>query len=242
MQTPISFSWDSALGSSAISAMAAAPVGPQGMDPHTFAQGAMSAMVAAELLAAQAGVVPYVTVTGPTGATTQGIVQVGYARQIISSADPTTQAAYLQVHAAVSRANAGVADKAASTPDLVMPTQGTTIAPLVVALICIGVAAVIGTAGYLAYTQGQEIEVQGQNLRAIAASKAWADTMRAYLARGVKPPDAAWGALPGLVFPPNAQAGQAAWWTPIAVTGGLVAVGVAGFEIYQNMPRRKRGR
>lgn len=234
MTTATTFSWDTSRGDQMIAAFGGAPSNPVAVDPHDFSQGCMTALVAAELLAAQAGLVAFV----PTPSGDQGVVAVGTARNTIYYADPVTRSSYLAVHGAVAKANSTETDAQSGTSALAVPAaQGTTIAPLVV-LAVIGVAAIIAGAAYLAYTQGQQIQVDGQNLRAIAATKAWADQGRAAMKAGVRLPDSYWSAL-GPIVNANPSDGTP-WWQPLAVGTGLIGAGVAGSLLLQNRTAVRR--
>jgi hypothetical protein len=234
-----SFEWDQGRGTLVLNAFAAAPDGAQALDPHDFTQAAMTALVAAELLAASAGIVPYVPVTAADGTQTNGVINIGAARNTIYLADPATRTGYMATQVACAKAQGIAVDAATTTPSLAVPAAESGVqVPLLVPLVVIGIAAILAGAAYLAYTSGKQIEVAGQNLRAIYAAKIWNDTAKNAIDKGITLPSSFWGALGPIVNGPNETATP--WWKPAAIAGGLIATVTGGVLLYQNVPGVRR--
>lgn len=227
-----SFNWDPLRATAVNGDFANCMAGkPWGFVPNDLAQGLMYTMFQAEMMAAAEGVVPFVQV-----GTQKGVTSVGLARQYVSEMSPETRAIYLAAHGSCRQANAAVGMRQTSTPYGSQPIDGSLEGAFpVVPIICLAVAAIVATAGYLAYTKGKEIETEGGNLRNANAAATWAKTAQQALAGGQKLPPDFWtqiGSLGG-VADKEAKSGSP-WWAPVAVVGGVAIVGTVTLVGWQN--------
>ena len=166
------FAWEPVRGEDVLARMGTVPEGqPVRMLGDDWGQAALTTLFHAEMLAARAGVVPFFTL--PDG--TQGIVNVGAAREKIDRAPSDVRTIYLGAHGAVRATHARAQNGQASTmplPGYVPTVNGLeTIGLPIVVPIVIGVvalAAVIAGAWYM--TRKAEIEVDGRNLRTTSAA------------------------------------------------------------------------
>lgn len=185
-----------------------------------WTQGAMGALLDAEFLAAQAGIVPWVTL--PTGE--QGLITVGAARERISQAPEDVRTIYLATHGLVRSTHALAAPWGGQAPQLEGFTTGNELAPpigaipiAVIALTVIAIAAVVGTAWY--FQQKATIQVEGRNLRTTAVASEVAALAREQLALTGHIDPEIWQ-----VFKDIAAAEAESNWLPWAI-GGVVLVG-----------------
>lgn len=203
-----------------------------GFVPRDFAQGLMWTLFQAEMMAAAEGIVPFVQV-----GTQKGVTSVGLARQYVSEMSAETRTIYLAAHGACRSANAEVGYRQVGTPYGSQPVDANLVEAFpVVPIICLAVAAIIATAGYLAYTKGKEIETGGLNLRNANATSTLAQAAQTALAQGKKLPQNVIDALVSLggVASAEEKAGASPWWTPLAIVGGVTVIGVGGLVAIQN--------
>lgn len=214
------FDLDPARAGSALLTFAAAQGPSLRMGGSDFAQGLEGALTGVELLAAEAGVIPYVTLEDGT----KGVVNVGGARDIISnrarwanasrisSSDAlAVQTLYLAAHGSARQAHGS--SRVLSSVDA--PIGFLPVVPLVV----LGVAAIIATAAYATLTKQTQIECDAANARAAAAVKASTDLGMAALTAGQPIPDGVWQTFQTIAHT-EAHSG---WWRPYALAGGVAA-------------------
>lgn len=192
------------------------------MPADEFAQGSMAALLEAELLAADAGIVPYLTL--PSGE--RGIVTIGAARERIDKAPEDVRAIYLATHEAARQAFASSArvEPGNDTAALGNPA-------VLITLIVIGIAAVIATA----WAATEVIRLGGNNVRAMATAREVTALAREQLAKTGRIDPAVWEALRGI-----GQSSESPAWLPWAIGGGVVAVG--GGALAWKWTRKGRGR
>lgn len=127
-----------------------------------LAQGLMGPLVSAELLAAKAGVVPYVDL--PDG--TRGVVQIGAARSRLDGAPESVRTLYLAAHGLARRTDATARLVPDATPLTVATVPSHRIAAgFVLPLLVLGVAAIVAGAAYATLTAQTRAEVDAENLR-----------------------------------------------------------------------------
>lgn len=173
------------------------------MTGETYAQGLMGSLVSAEYLAASTGVVPFVEVNG-----VRGISVVGAARQKFDSPTPppgmlpetweAVRTLYLAAHGAVRQAHNAARPLAPgenALQDVPLPPIGAVPIIVVVALACVGIAAVIAGAKYLSDTQIARITVEGETARSVARTKAATDMAQASFDKTGQIPAAFWLSL-----------------------------------------------
>lgn len=152
-----------------------APDGPTALHSHDWAHGSMGALLSAELLAAEAGLVPWIEL--PNGE--KGIATIGEARSVIDQAPPGVRTLYRATHGVVRMTHATTKPAAEHVPALGEllarhPVEDSiALAGLeeelelgaipVAVYIVLGLAAIIATAWYM--RQETKIEVDGKNTR-----------------------------------------------------------------------------
>jgi hypothetical protein len=224
-----SFEFDTTRARAALARMARAGDGALAMDGEDWAQGAMAALLDAEFLAAEAGVVPWITL--PTGE--RGLLTVGAARESIAGAPEDVRTIYLATHALVRSTHAQAQPWAGSAPMLrglgARPSSalalGDPTGGLIIALTVIAIAAIVGTAWY--FTRKETIQVEGRNVRTTAIAAEVANLAREQLAQGGKIDPEVWG-----VFKSIADAETRQTWLPWVLGGALVVGGGAAAWAY----------
>lgn len=217
MSGPVPFQFDPARASAILPRMGRAPDAPVAMHGDDWAQGAMGALVRAELLAAQAGVVPWVMTEGGE----PGIALVGAARERIDAAPEDVRTIYLATHAAVRTTHARAAEWHGTAPALEGAIGNPLVVPAWAIVLCVGaVASALATAWYL--TGSKVIESVGTTIRQTAYASRVADLARDELAKTGRISPGAWEAL---------RRGQTderdedrSWW-PWAIGGGVAVAG-----------------
>lgn len=213
------FQYDPAAAATSIFRMGGAPSSRVKLTGESWAQGAMGALFAAEMLAAKAGIVPLVTLADGT----QGIVNIGAARSVIDKAPADVRTIYLATHGAVRVTHAQAAPAQSSTALLPGGTE-LGFVPLVIPIVVVAVAAVIATAWY--FKEKAEIEVAGQNLRTTSIAATIASLATQQLATTGKIDPALYAALGGLAGQEQNHALDS-FLIPAAV-GGAFVLGVGG--------------
>jgi hypothetical protein len=221
----------------ALTAMRSSPDGRVGLSGDAWAQAAMETLVRAELLAAQAGVVPWF-VDPETGE--RGILTVGAAREHMDQAPEDVRTMYLGTHALVRQTHAMAA------PWKDAPLLGTLEPPrnerhalaeiatgvvVVIALVAVAVAAIVATAWY--FDHHSTVEVEGKNLRTTAIASALLETAREQLATTGQIDPKLWE-----VFKALAENERETSWVPYAIGGAIVVAG-AGTLAYAWYRHRK---
>ena len=154
------FDFDPVASADALAHMASAPDGLVAIDGTQWAQGAMGALMRAEFLAASAGVIPWITLEDGT----QAIASVGAARDVIDRAPESVQTLYLATHGIVRQTHAKALVWDGQTPMLQAGEDlEIGLAPLVVVVLVLGVAAILATAAY--FIHQDTIEAEGRNFR-----------------------------------------------------------------------------
>lgn len=221
-------------GTLALTLMAASPptlimTGP------LYAQGLISSLVAAEWLAAQCGVVPFVEIEGQ-----RGIAQVGGARVRMQSETPPdgvppelyegVRTIYLAAHGAARRAtNATTISTTPANPLAEMPPPIGAI-PVAVWIACVAIAAVIAGAKYASDAVQESIRVDGETARANARMKLLSDAAsKVFDATGTIPREF-WEGVAGEAHAEAAKPGKPVdWFFAGGVALGLGALGTAAY-------------
>ncbi len=227
------FEFDPSAASSALARLASAPddASPVAIAGDEWAQAAMGALLQAELLAADAGVVPYLTL--PDG--TKGIVTVGAARERIDAAPEDVRTIYLATHGIVRSTHAMAKPWSGSAPPLGSVREDLEIGLVPVwVLVVLGVAAIIATATY--FIHHDTIEVEGKNLRATAATSAIAGLARDQLAKTGKIDPEIWESLRDIA---DAERGRS--WLPVTIAGVALAGGIGGAFAWRRYRLRRGG-
>ncbi len=152
------FDFDPVASADALAHMANAPDGLVAIDGTQWAQGAMGALMRAEFLAASAGVIPWITLEDGT----QAIASVGAARDVIDRAPESVQTLYLATHGIVRQTHAKAFVWDGHTP-MLQAGDDLGLAPLVVVVLVLGVAAILASAAY--FIHQDTIEAEGRNFR-----------------------------------------------------------------------------
>ena len=215
------FEFDPSAAADALERMGNAPDGIVAIDGTQWAQGAMGALMRAEFLAASAGVIPWVTLEDGT----QAIASIGAARDVIDRAPESVQTLYLATHGIVRQTHAKALVWDGQTPmlqagdDLEMG-----LAPLVVAVLVLGVAAILATAAYLVHRD--TIEVEGRNVRTTSILSTTLELARKQLEQTGKIDPALYDVFRDLASAEAKESGYS--WMPWAIGGGLLAAAAAG--------------
>ncbi len=199
----------------------------------SLAQAQMGALVSAELLAAQAGVVPWITL--PDG--TKGVLAIGSARDRIDRAPPAVRDLYVAsheaTHAITIRATSGVAQSpqiARWSPNMLALTERPIgFIPVAVYLTVLGVAALVAGAWYAA--EASRATVTAENARLVQLAQVDASTRLAFTqlaTTGTISQDLSKNLDPALVQANVNAGGPLPAWLPLAVGG----VAVAGTALY----------
>lgn len=222
------FAFDPLGAASALERMARAPAGAVTMAGEAWAQGAMGALVHAELLAAQAGIVPWFEM--PDGS--RGVLTIGAARERIDDAPEDVRTLYLATHGIVRSTHASAAPASGTAPALGgMDDELGDPTTLIVAVTVVAIAAIIGTAWY--FTRRSEIEVEGRNVRTTALAAEASRLAAEQLEKTGRIDPGVWE-----VFKSIAETEAGSPWVPVALAGIAVAGGIGGFVAW----RRWRGR
>jgi hypothetical protein len=226
------FDFDPARALVVLEGMKAAGDGPVALAGEDWAQGAMGALVQAEFLAAQAGVVPWFTL--PTGE--QGVLTVGAAREKIDDAPEDVRTIYLATHGLVRSTHAQAKPWDGNTPLLsTLPSNSELGSPaVIIAVTVVAIAAIIGTAWYL--TSRSTIEVEGRNARTTAVASEVAGLAREQLARKGEIDAGVWEVFKAVA---DAEAGRPVL-VPLVL--GLAAVGVGGAIAWKRWQQQRAGR
>ena len=239
------FEFDNTRARAALARMARAGDGALAIDGEDWTQGALAALLDAEFLAAEAGVVPWITL--PNGE--RGLVAVGAARESIAGAPDDVRTIYLATHALVRSTHAMAKPWGGTTPHLASfapprvsaasllrtsaalgdPTGG-----LIIALTVIAIAAIVGTAWY--FTRKETIEVDGRNVRTTAIASQVANLAREQLAQSGRIDPEVWG-----VFKSIAESETRQTWIPLALGGVVVLGGGAAAWAYWRKKHPKGG-
>ncbi len=224
------FDFDPVRSANILARMMHAPSGAVTMHGDEWAHGAMGALVHAELLAAEAGIVPWFTL--PDGA--RGVIAIGAAREHIDRAPEGVRTLYLATHRIVRATHASAIEASGSAVDLsAFDDLGEPITLTVVVLL-LGVAAIVGTAWY--FTRRASIEVDGKNVRTTALLAEVTALAHAQLA--------ATGAIdPKLyeVYKALAEDEARVPWVPVVVAGVVVLGGVGGVLAWRHLKARAWG-
>ncbi len=223
-----SFAFDPTLGFETLQRMKRAPDGAVTLGGDAWAHAAMAALLGAEFLAAEAGVVPFFTVP-ETGE--RGVLLVGAARERIDQAPEDVRTLYLATHALVRATHAQALAATGTAPELADPDDLGEPVTLIIALVVVSIAAIVGTAWY--FTSRSSIEVEGRNVRTTALAADASALAREQLARTGKIDPGAWELFKEIA---DAEAGHGAM--PL-VAGGAVAAAALGFLAWRGI---KNGR
>jgi hypothetical protein len=223
------FDFDPARATATLERMKRAADGPVALDGEDWAQGAMGALVQAEFLAAQAGVVPWFTL--PTGET--GVLTVGAARERIEEAPEDVRTVYLATHGLVRSTHAQARPWDGKTPALAGVGLGDDLGSpaVIIAITVVAIAAIIGTAWYL--TSRSTIEVEGRNVRTTALASDVAGIAREQLARTGKIDPGVWEVFRSIA---DAESGHSLI-LPLFL-GGLAVAGVGGALVWKRWQRK----
>jgi hypothetical protein len=242
-------------GTAHINRWAHAPEGRIALHPHAWAQGALTSLYGAELLAAEAGLVPFIQLENGQ----RGIATIGEARTRLDKAPPEVGRIYRALHAAVRQTHAKAAPARPEVPELGELLEGHPIedalalsglygetdpelgvVPAVLIAIVVGVVAVAGIVATAWYMRDEKrIEVDGQNTRFIAAITALTDLAREQLRLTGKIDPALLGSIDKVTE--NVPESNGVSWPFIA--GGAVLCAAGGgyaYHRYQQHDRRKR--
>ena len=201
-----------------------APIGFLG---SALADAAMIALGDAEFLAADAGVIPWIPMTGSD----KGITIVGGASSVPPENWPEgVRSIYIAQHRIWNAIHGGAQPLQKNTTILDVPgiAPPQMKGPHVLILIgVLGIAAIIGGAYYATHTQEKWIEVQGENIRAMGKLTSIVDIARAELRTKGKVSKATLGALSN-VGPPKASTLGAAALVGMGAAG-IVGVAAGGY-------------
>jgi hypothetical protein len=221
--SPASFDWDPVRSQAALTLYRTASRGlVQHVSGPELAQAQMGALVSAELLAAQAGVVPWFTL--PDG--TRGVLNVGAARERIDGASLEVRTVYLAAQGNARRlaTQALPAVEGVPHPWLSVEPQpiGFLTVPVLIALTVFGVAAVVAGAWYA--SRPAVVQAQSDGLVEIAEVDAIAKLAAGELAATGKISPALIDALKPAAFREEAEASS--WVLPVVLGGVAVAGGL----------------
>jgi hypothetical protein len=221
------FDLDPTRSESVIARIHSAPDGPLVIAGDDWAQAAIGALLLAESLAADAGVVPFITL--PDG--TRGLVSVGAAREQIDRAPPDVRTIYLAIHALVRATHASARPVAAPTS-----TEAPLAAvPVVVwAILALGVGALVAGAVYALHSD--TIEVEGRNARTTAIAATIAALAREQLAHTGHIDPQVWEELRALAASEETRPSL----VPLLAIGGLALGGVGGALAWSRWRRGAR--
>jgi len=201
--------------------------GPVALDGSDWAQGAMGALLQAEFLAAEAGIVPWFTL--PSGE--RGVLTVGAARDHIDGAPEDVRTIYLATHGAVRSTHALARPWGGAAPALAGCCEPEIGNPaIIIAVTVVAIAAIIGTAWYL--TNRSTIEVEGRNVRTTAVAADVAGIAREQLSRTGKIDPGVWEVFKSIA---DAEAGRTL--VPL-VLGGIAVAGVGGAIAWNRWKKR----
>jgi hypothetical protein len=215
------FDFDPVASADALAHMASAPDGLVALDGTQWAQGAMGALMRAEFLAASAGVIPWITLEDGT----QAIASVGAARDVIDRAPESVQTLYLATHGIVRQTHAKALVWDGQTPMLQAGDElEMGLAPLVVVVLVLGVAAILAGAAY--FIHQDTIEAEGRNLRTTAILNSTLELARKQLEQTGKIDPAISDIFRELAGAERKESGVD--WKVWALGGGLLVTAAAG--------------
>lgn len=184
--------------------------------------GLLSALYQAEMLAATAGVVPFVEL----GNGERGVAVLGGARDLLASAPEAVRTLYLAAHGAARQAQAHAREASPGVPlsarvdrALVMVQQSIGFPPLavVVSVVVLGVAAIVASAWFAKGVAERIVQTHADDLRATYAIDQASKIAATQIAAGMTPDPNVWG-----VFKAAAQhESSAPIVAPAVALGGL---------------------
>jgi hypothetical protein len=232
-------------GELAFRALGRSPDGPGRvmLQGKNLREGLLATLVKAELLAASAGIVPFV----PLGNGERGVLAVGAARSKLKRTDPAVRTVYLACHGAARRANAFARPSSGEgtridTPEgfvtevareIVPAGIGVIAVPVLVVMTVLGVAAMITGAWYALKQKEKDVELESDKARAAASAGSLADIARTQIAAGMPVDPAIVEGLREMAKKESASS----WAGPVALgvvgaamlgTGAWIAVNAGG--------------
>lgn len=214
---------------------------PVALASRTLRDGLLAACVRAELLAAQAGVVPWVELPGGE----RGVAVIGGARAKIAGAPDDVRLPYLAVHGATTYASAAAVrgrsdderiDHVPGIEGLCPSCAGDTIGnPIVIGLVVVGVVAAIATAWWAHDRSLEVVRTEGQSLRAAQSTAALADLARGQLATTGRIDPSLVESIAGL----GRAESREGWAVPLAI--GVVGTTAAGLAVWGFLRRGGAG-
>jgi hypothetical protein len=242
-----------ARGTAAVNRWAHAPEGRIALHPHDWAHGAMASLYGAELLAAEAGVVPFLTLDNGE----KGVPSIGGARSKLHKASREVAVIYRAMHATVRLTHATAAPARPNVPELgalleghpiedalmlsglegVDPELGFLPAAAIVVIV-LGVAGLIAGAWYL--REEKKLEVEGKNTRFIAAITQLADLGREQLRLTGKIDKGLISSLEEVADKDTGSDAGTPW--PIWAGGALLCAAGGGYAYHRITSGSRRGR
>ena len=229
------FAWQPATYAETMTGLSLATA--QGARPVTLpgamlSHGLMGTCVSAELLAAQAGLVPFVTLTDGT----KGVANVGGAREAVEAAGydkASVRALYLGTHGGVRRVHATVKRAAPDAPltfgaaHAGAPNIG--FIPIAVYLTVVGVAAIVAGAWYASSTAAARATVDGENARQLARIDAASKLAMTELQTTGRVSRDTWDFLKHEADAEASKASLLGKVPPAALLGGAAALGLGAY-------------
>jgi hypothetical protein len=228
-----SFDFDPARSVGVLARMKGASDGPVALEGADWAQAAMGALLQAEFLAAEAGIVPWFTL--PTGE--RGVLTVGAARERINEAPEDVRTIYLATHGVVRSTHAQAKPWDGHAPALAGLAAEEPLGnpAIIVAVSVVAIAAIIGTAWYL--TSRSSIEVEGRNVRTTALAAEVSALARDQLAKNGSIDPGVWEVFKSIA---DSESGHALV-LPL-VLGGLAMAGVGGALAWKHWMKQQETR
>jgi hypothetical protein len=227
--------YDPVLGALAVGQFQHAPEdGRAVLSGRNLRAGLLATLWQAELLAAQAGVVPWF----PLGDGQRGVAVVGAARERLARAPDAVRVIYLATHGAARQAQShargsDVTELALRTDRDLAKAQRAGIGgidAIPVALVVLGIAAIVAGAWFAKGSVEKLIQTRGEDLRASYAADTAAKLAMAQIAAGMPVDPSVWQVLKGIATRETAEP----FLAPALAVGGLALVaGAAAVVIHR---------
>src|SRR6267142_4064788 len=224
-------SYDPVLGASALASFASvAPSSAAVLSGKSLREGLLASLWTAELLAASAGLVPWIQIPGQG----RGVAVIGAAREKIDQAPESVRTIYLSLHGSARQAQSharasspvSVADQRLLDAHAIGDIGDFGVTAIV--LTVIGVAAICAAAWFAKGVVEQIVTTHGDDLRATYAADTAAKLAMAQIAAGQPVDPSVWTTLSGVA---KREEKDALLAPGLLIGGGVVAVAVAGFAI-----------
>lgn len=233
MATELQAAYDPILGASALASFGVVGANQNAtLSGKSLREGLLASLWTVELLAAQAGLVPWIQIPGQG----RGVAVLGAARERLDHADEAVKTIYLAAHGAARQAQSHARISKSSTPEGAAALDAHAISEIgdfgvtAIVLTVMGVAAICATAWFAKGVVEQIVTTHGDDLRATYAADTAAKLAMAEIAAGQPVDPSVWSTLAGVASREKKDSLVA----PGIIVGGVAAAAAfVGWEIWK---------